>query len=107
MVVFERHYDTVARYLARRLPPELAADLAAETFTRAFAARARFDGAFDDARPFLFGIAANLVRRHRRSELRMLRAHARLEGLAVSSWPHELSDTRELAAALRELRHEQ
>lgn len=104
MVVFERHYAAIARYLARRLPPDVAADLASETFVRAFAARARFEPSRDDALPFLYGIAANLIRRHRRSEERMLRAYARAGAAASARETAELSDTAALAAVLRELR---
>ena len=41
--IFDRHYDAVHRYLARRVGADLADDLAAEAFTRAFDFRARFD----------------------------------------------------------------
>lgn len=102
MVIFERHYETIARYLARRLPPERAAELASETFTRAFAARARFDGSREDALPFLYGIAANLIQRHRRSEVRMLRAYARVRAEPAAS-PPEPADSRALAGALAAL----
>ena len=75
--VFERHFDLIHRYLARRVGGQLADELAAETFAVAFAKRRRYDGAQADARPWLYGIAARLVGRHRRSELRALRAYAR------------------------------
>ena len=78
-LVFDRHYDSVHRYLARRVGAELADDLAAETFTTAFDVRRRYDPDHPDARPWLFGIATNLVRHHRRSEARRLRAYARLD----------------------------
>jgi RNA polymerase sigma factor (sigma-70 family) len=77
VALFDRHFDVVQRYLRRRLPAAIADDLAAETFTVAFDARARYDLARPDARPWLFGIATNLLRRHRRSELRELHALAR------------------------------
>jgi len=77
--VFDRHYDAVHRYLARRVGSDLADDLAAETFTTAFDVRRRYDTAHPDARPWLFGIATNLVRHHHRGEARRLRAYARLE----------------------------
>jgi RNA polymerase sigma-70 factor (ECF subfamily) len=77
--VFDRHYDAIHRYLARRVGPDLAEDLAAETFTQAFDARHRFDPAQPDARPWLFGIATNLVRHHFRGETRRMRAYARLD----------------------------
>jgi RNA polymerase sigma factor (sigma-70 family) len=78
--LFERHFTAIHRWLHRRVGAPLAEDLAAETFTRAFDRRARFDASISqDARPWLFGIAANLVHDHRRSELRRLRALARAE----------------------------
>jgi RNA polymerase sigma factor (sigma-70 family) len=81
-VVFDRHYDAVHRYLARRVGPDLADDLAADTFTTAFDVRRRYDTAHPDALPWLFGIATNLLRHHRRGEARRLRAYARLDRLA-------------------------
>lgn len=77
--VFDRHYNTVHRYLARRVGPDLADDLAAETFTTAFDVRGRYDTAHPDALPWLFGIATNILRHHRRGEARRLRAYARLD----------------------------
>jgi RNA polymerase sigma factor (sigma-70 family) len=77
--VFDRHYDAVHRYLARRVGPDLADDLAAETFTQAFDVRLRFDTTHPNARPWLLGIATNLLRHHHRSEARRLRAYARLD----------------------------
>ena len=41
--LFEEHFDAIYGYLARRIGPDLADDLAAETFTRGYAARKRFD----------------------------------------------------------------
>ena len=75
--VFDRYYAVVHGYLARRLGQSLADDLASETFLIAFARRDRYDLARADARPWLFGIASNLVARHHRSELRRYRAMAR------------------------------
>ena len=89
-VVFDRHYDAVHRYLARRVGPDLADDLAAETFTEAFEARLRFDTTRPNARPWLFGIATNLLRHHHRSEARRLRAYARLDRPASDDAPSEI-----------------
>jgi RNA polymerase sigma-70 factor (ECF subfamily) len=82
--VFDRHYDAVHRYLARRVGPDLADDLTAETFTQAFDVRLRYDAKYADARPWLFGIATNLMRHHHRGEGRRLRAYARLDRPADS-----------------------
>jgi RNA polymerase sigma-70 factor (ECF subfamily) len=78
--VFDRHYKAVAGFLRRRLERSLADDLAAETFLRAFDGRGCYDGSRADARPWLFGIAGNLLARHRRGEERRLRAFARAAG---------------------------
>jgi RNA polymerase sigma factor (sigma-70 family) len=75
--VAERHFGAIYQYLARRVGRDVAQDLGAETFVIAFSARNRYDLSRASARPWLFGIATNLIRRHRRSELRMLNAYAR------------------------------
>jgi len=72
----------VHRYAARRLGPEAAEDLMAETFTIAFQQRFRYNTELADARPWLFGIATNLVGRHRRAEARRLKAIGRLPSAA-------------------------
>lgn len=78
--IFDRHFDAIYAYLQRRLGRDLADELAAETFLVAFDGRARYDTSRPDARPWLFGIATNLLHRHRRQELRELRAYARSAG---------------------------
>jgi RNA polymerase sigma factor (sigma-70 family) len=75
--LFDRHFDAVHRYLERRLGREIADELASETFVQALAARERYDPSRESARPWLFGIAANLARHQRRKEGRRSRAYAR------------------------------
>lgn len=77
MPLVERHQRVLFGYLARRVGRDIAEDVTSETFTRAFAQRSRFDLERDDARPWLFGIATNLLRNHARSEVRQLRAYTR------------------------------
>ena len=72
-VLFDRHAPHIHRYLARRAGREVADDLVAETFLAAFAKRDRYDLSYPDARPWLYGIAANLVGQHRRDEARQYR----------------------------------
>ena len=67
--VFDRHAAHIHRYLARRVGREVADDLLAETFLVAFRKRGRYDGSHRDARPWLYGIATNLVGQHRREEV--------------------------------------
>jgi RNA polymerase sigma-70 factor (ECF subfamily) len=76
--VFDRHYPAILRYLRRRIGPDLADDLAAETFTLAFRRRHQYRGEHPDAAAWLYGIAANLLRQHARAEVRRLRAYARV-----------------------------
>jgi RNA polymerase sigma factor (sigma-70 family) len=76
-VLYDRHAAALHRYVARRLGEGAADDLVAETFLAAFRRRSRFDLAARDARPWLYGIASNLIGKHTRSEVRMLRAYAR------------------------------
>jgi RNA polymerase sigma factor (sigma-70 family) len=75
--IFDRHAATIHRYLARRGGPSLADDLTAETFLIAFRGRAKYDLAYADALPWLYGIAANVLRGHLRAEIRQYRALAR------------------------------
>jgi len=75
--IFDRHFDAVHAYLQRRVGPDLADELSAQTFLAAFDARGSYDPAQPNARPWLFGIATNLLRRHHRDEVRQFRAYAR------------------------------
>jgi RNA polymerase sigma factor (sigma-70 family) len=72
-----RHHPAVHRYVARRLGPTQADDVASEVFATAYALRGRYDATRADARPWLFGIATNLIRRHRRTEAQLLAAYAK------------------------------
>lgn len=74
--IFERHYDAVHAYLQRRFDRGRADEIASQTFLVAFDSRSRFDRSRPDSRPWLFGIATNLARNHRRHELVELRAIA-------------------------------
>jgi RNA polymerase sigma-70 factor (ECF subfamily) len=101
--IFDRHHDQLCRYLSRRVGPVLAADLAAETFVTAFARRAGYRPETADARPWLYGIAHNLLRNHLRAERRQLAAYARhgVDPLADPGAAAEfaLADSRADAAA--------
>ncbi|SEG92223.1 RNA polymerase sigma-70 factor, ECF subfamily [Actinacidiphila yanglinensis] len=76
--LFDRYADAVHRYVARRIGPETAEDLVAETFMTAFQRRHTYDPLRADARPWLFGIATNLMSRHRRAEARRFKALAKV-----------------------------
>jgi RNA polymerase sigma factor (sigma-70 family) len=102
--VFDRHFGAIHRYLHRRAGADLADELAGETFRVAFEHRATWSQSGPDARPWLLGIATNLLRRHRRTEERRLRAIARtgIDRWAVSDENAiaERADARRSRAAL-------
>ena len=78
--IFDRHATVVHRYLVRRLGPAEAEAFTGEVFRIAFERRDSFDPdrTGDGARPWLYGIATNLVSKHRRREVRRVHAVARL-----------------------------
>lgn len=83
--VFDRHYEAISSYLVRRVGRVVGEELASETFERAFAQRGNYDSTYPDARPWLYAIATNLVRKHTRTEERRRRAYARAAGREESS----------------------
>ncbi len=95
--IFDRHYRAIHRFLSGRVGSELGNDLASETFAIAFRGRVGYDRSREDARPWLYGIAANLLRSHRRSEERRLRAYARA---AAPEFAQPAPSTGELDEAL-------
>lgn len=109
---FEAEFPALHRYLHRRVGAAAAGDLAAETFAIAFRRWESFDQA-RPLRPWLYGIAANLVRHHWRDERRKLRAYARSGVDPVLVGDEQALDRvdaqslkRALAAALADLRPE-
>jgi RNA polymerase sigma factor (sigma-70 family) len=110
-VLFRRHAPHIQRYVARRLGPDAADDIVAETFLLAFRQRDRYDPGRADARPWLYGIATHLIGRHRRAEIRLYRALARTGADPVTApFTDRVDDrvsaghaSRQLAAALARL----
>jgi RNA polymerase sigma-70 factor (ECF subfamily) len=97
--LYDRHAGPLHRYVTRRLGDGVADDVVAETFLAAFRRRHRYDLDRGDARPWLYGIAANVIGKHRRSEVRMWRAFART-GIDPAVEGHaERADDRVAAAA--------
>ena len=108
--VFEKHHDAVRRYLQRRVGADTGEELAAQTFEEAFRTRSRFDPAVADARPWLMGIATNLLGHHYRAEvarLRVLRRAATMASTVGEDDPDARLDARiaarVLARALQEM----
>jgi RNA polymerase sigma factor (sigma-70 family) len=113
-VLFRRHASYIERYVVRRIGPDAADDIVAETFLLAFRQRDSYDQTRADARPWLYGIATNLIGRHRRAEIRLYRALARTGADPVmESFTDRIDDqvsastaSRRLAAALARLSKE-
>lgn len=112
---FREHFPPVYRFIARRVGPALAEDLAAETFATAYRRRASFEPRRGSLRSWLYGIATNLVRNHWRAEQHLLALDARLVPEADQPDSAEGVDQRvviamlapRLAAALGELTRDQ
>ena len=78
--IFDRHAAVLLRFLVRRVGPDAADGLVGESFRIAFERRSGFDCTRANARPWLYGIATNVLAKHRRAEARRLAALARLPG---------------------------
>ena len=117
--VFREHFAHVHRFIARRVGKGLAEDLAAEVFATAYRRRAAYHSERGSLRSWLYGIAANVVRRHWRDEQQLLELDARLARDSLGPLPAaELSDAAEermivtalaprIAGALAALNHDQ
>jgi len=74
--LFERHWRGLYSFCRSRAG-SAGEDIAAETFRVAFDRRRRYDARHDDARPWLLGIATNLLRDHFRAAQRDEAKHHR------------------------------
>jgi RNA polymerase sigma factor (sigma-70 family) len=71
--IFDRHVAEIYRYAARRLGQQAAADVVSEVFLAAFRNRSRYDTRRADARPWLYGIAVNVIGHQLRTQRRQAR----------------------------------
>jgi RNA polymerase sigma-70 factor (ECF subfamily) len=74
----DRHATVRHRYLVRRLGPDEAEAMVGDVFRIAFEKRHTYDQLRPTARPWLYGIATNLLAKHHRREARRIHAVARL-----------------------------
>lgn len=110
-VLYDRYARVVHRYAATRAGESVADDVMSQTFLTAFESRESFDHQWEDARPWLFGIATNLLRRHHRTEARRLKAFAKAAGRGsyddgaerVAERLDAAAATANLSAAMRKL----
>ncbi len=86
-VIYDRHADEIHRYAARRLGPGAAGDVLSDVFLIAFRNRRRYQAERADARPWLYGIASNVISDH----LKAARRDARLQAALPGPRPAELS----------------
>jgi RNA polymerase sigma factor (sigma-70 family) len=101
---FREHFAPVHRFIARCVGKALADDLAAEVFATAYRRRAAYLPERGSLRSWLYGIAANVVRRHWRDEQQLLELDARLArnglGLLPVAQFADAADERLIAATL-------
>src|SRR5215472_1951764 len=102
--VFREHFAPVHRFIARRVGKGLAEDLAAEVFATAYRRRAAYQPERGSLRSWLYGIAANVVRRHWRDEQQLLELDAQVTRDLLGPLPvaqfADAADERVIAAAL-------
>ena len=102
--VFDRHARELLRYLTRRVGAHDAEDLLGDTFTIAFERRASFDADAVSARPWLYGIASNLLHRRRRDEVRFFKAMSRIgHDSGISLFDDDAASRLDSAEAVRGL----
>jgi len=98
--IFRRHSHAVAEYVRRRVAPELADDVVAETFLVAWR---RLDDVPDDALPWLIGVARKTLGTQQRSARRRRFLLAKLEGTHRTSDASDEADELGVADALAQL----
>jgi RNA polymerase sigma factor (sigma-70 family) len=89
--LFDRRYVTVRAFCARRVGARNGDDVAGETFCRAFEHRRRYDVSRADARPWLYGIASNVIRAQHRSDRRGSQAYLRAAAMVDAEDPFQAS----------------
>lgn len=74
--LFDRHSHAVMRYAGARVGSQRAEDVASETFLIAFDKRHKVDRSAASLRPWLYGIATNVMRKMHEAETRWLRSRS-------------------------------
>ncbi|WP_141578551.1 RNA polymerase sigma factor [Actinomadura sp. WMMA1423] len=99
-LLFDLYAEEIHRYVSHRLGADLAEDVVAETFLAAFRHRSRYDAGRAPVRGWLFGIATKLIGKHRRAEIRELRALARIDARCAGEGHEDRVAEKVSAAAL-------
>ncbi|GGO29404.1 DNA-directed RNA polymerase sigma-70 factor [Microbispora rosea subsp. aerata] len=100
-LLFDRHAAHIHRYVARRLGDDTADDVVSETFLAAFRQRLDYDTSRAEALPWLYGIATNFIRRHRRAEIHRYKAYSKMGVLPDGGDAAEQAVERASAHAVR------
>lgn len=82
--IFDRHAETVRRFVARRVIAEDVDDVVAETFRIGFERRTAFGDHYPSAAHWLLGVAGNVIRRRQRSWTRHAAAVRRFSARATA-----------------------
>jgi RNA polymerase sigma factor (sigma-70 family) len=98
--IYDRHAATLLRFLGRRVGADVAEGLLGELFRIAWERRKAFDSGRVSALPWLYGIASNLLLKHRRSEARRLVASARMAAGRAAADCREAADALEAQVLL-------
>lgn len=100
--MFDRYAGDLLRYAAQRVGPDAAEDVVAQAFLVAHEHRHRYDPARSPMLPWLYGICTNIIRKHRRLEVRRLRAMTRAATATghIDSPSHESVDAKRTVAKL-------
>jgi len=96
------HSPAVHAYLSRRVARPVADDLLGEVWLRAVGSWENLDPAWDSPRPWLYGIARNVLRGYWRQELRVSGSCPTMVDLDPWARVDERLDSKRLSAALRE-----
>jgi RNA polymerase sigma factor (sigma-70 family) len=100
-VIFGRHADEIHRYAARRLGGQAAGDVVSEVFLAAFRNRGRYRADRADARPWLYGIATNVISQQLRAEGRRAQLLAAVPTPPPAEFPADDISDRITAERLR------
>jgi RNA polymerase sigma factor (sigma-70 family) len=103
--LFDEQSPGLLRYLTARVGPTVADDLLSEVFVSAIRYRSTFDGSRGTPRVWLYGIASNLLHRHRQEQARHLARAGRMVAMTEREIAdHDGADSRiDAAAAVRAL----
>lgn len=97
--LYDRHHESIERFVIRNIGPTDGADVVHDVFLKLVDAASSYDGR-PDARPFLIGIAAQLIRQKRQRLARIARALEEFAATLVGATQKTPEDAASNAQAL-------